>query len=79
VVSQLSGLMAYFFNRRETAAPARVDVRGARRAAPALSHVDEGVHLFLGMDMCSALVAYLVLSYAALLTVLIWLLVRHLK
>jgi ABC-type uncharacterized transport system permease subunit len=81
LTSQISALFGHFFRTGPGQAPfsGRVSVNGVWRPGPAMTSANQIVSLSSGIDSGLLLLAYLVLSHAAMMGILLWLVVRHLK
>jgi hypothetical protein len=78
LLSQLSNVVSRILGRQPRPGGG-ISVRSAWQPGPAITTANQLLSLSSGSDGCSSLIAYHVLSHAALMAVMIWLLVRHLK
>jgi hypothetical protein len=78
LLSQLSNVMSRILGRQPRPGGG-ISVRSAWQPGPAITTANQLLNFSSSSDGCSYLIAYLVLSHAALMAVMIWLLVRHLK
>lgn len=80
LVSQLRGLVQRFFGQgpRPAMEPPIV-VTGSWQPGPSVTAANQMLTYSGGIDSSDIVLAYLLLSHAALLGVFLWLLVRHLK
>jgi hypothetical protein len=80
LVSQLKGLLQRFFDQAPGgAARTPVSVTGSWQPGPVVTAANQVLSSSTGIDSCQIVLAYLLVSHAALLGVLIWLVIRHLK
>jgi hypothetical protein len=80
LVSQLRGLLQRFFGEAPLApAQTPVSVTGSWEPTPVVIAANQGLRVSAGIDSSHFVLGYLLLSHAALLTLLMWLVVRHLK
>lgn len=73
MVAQLRNILASFFERRM---PGPVSVQGSWSPGPALAQGTPGIFAGIGGEGPALVVWYLVLSHAAMLAVLLWLILR---
>ena len=80
LVSQLRGLLQRFFGQAPGGATRPpVSVTGSWQPGPVVIAANQTLDASSGIDSCQIVLAYLLLSHAALLGVLIWLVIRHLR
>jgi hypothetical protein len=80
LVSQLRGLLQRFFGQAPVGAPGMpVSVTGSWQPSPVITAANQSFDASSGLDSCQMVLAYLLLSHAALLGTLLWLVVRHLR
>ena len=80
LVSQLKGVLQRFFDQAPggvTRTP--VSVTGSWQLGPVVIAANQVLSSSSGIDSCRIVLAYLLVSHAVLLGVLIWLVIRHLK
>lgn len=76
LVSQIKGLLQRFFGQT---ASRPLSVTGSWEPGPVITEANRAFDISSGIDSCQVVLVYLLLSHAALLGVLLWLVVRHLK
>jgi len=80
LVSQLKELLQTFFGQAPGGASRPpVSVTGSWQPGPVVTAASQVLSESRGIDSCQIVLAYLLLSHAALLGVLLWLVIRHLK
>jgi len=77
LISQLKGLLQRFFS--QGAEQPSVSVTGRWVPGPVISEANQAFGVSSGIDSSQFVLPYLVLSHAAILGVLLWLVIRHLK
>jgi hypothetical protein len=80
LLSQLKGLLQRFFGQAPgggTRPP--VSVTGSWQPEPVVTSAYQAFSASTGIDSSQIMLAYLLLSHAALMGVLVWLIIRHLK
>ena len=80
LVSQIKGLLQRFFGRAP-GAPVQtpISVTGSWQPGPVVTAANQMLSVSSGINSSHFVLGYLLLSHAALLCVLLWLVVRHLK
>jgi hypothetical protein len=80
LVSQLKGLLQRFFAQPPgVAANSPVSVTGSWQPGPVVTAASHVLSSSTGIDSCQIVLGYLLLSHAALVAVLLWLVTRHLR
>ncbi len=80
LVSQIKGLLQRFFGQAPLiGTPLPLSVTGSWEPGPVVTEANRAFDTSSGIDSCQVVLVYLLLSHAALLGVLLWLVVRHLK
>lgn len=81
LISQLKGLLQRFFTAGAAGAPAPrpVSVTGSWEPAAVVTAANHVLNSSAGIDSDQIVLGYLLLSHAALIAVLLWLVIRHLK
>jgi hypothetical protein len=78
LVDQLKGLLRRFFSDVPGGGPT-VSATGSWQPAPVITAANQVFTSSSGLDSGMIMLIYLMLSHAAMTTILLWLLVRHLK
>ena len=80
LISQVSGLLQKFFGQLPgTATMAPVSVTGSWQPGSTVTSANQELRDSSGIETYHIVLGYLLLSHAALLSVLLWLVIRHLK
>jgi hypothetical protein len=80
LVSQIRGLLRRFFESASPGAPGiDVSITGTWQPSQSVLSAHERLSAPSGLDYGSFLLVYLILSHAALLSLMVWLVVKHLK